>query len=111
MVYRIGAEALCGLLSADLRVVRPERRGQGGRLRERPFCGRKMVVRVSECPVCDRKVLWAGMSWAEHTEEYHQALRRVLLRVIGRQLAREAGARARGAQIAAQGLDRRGRSG
>jgi hypothetical protein len=42
-----------------------------------------------DCRECGGALLWGGMSWVEHAEEWHQARRRVLMRRVGRVLAEE----------------------
>lgn len=35
-----------------------------------------------ECCECGRKLIWGGMSWWPHSEEYHAGVRRQLLRAV-----------------------------
>lgn len=54
-----------------------------------------------DCIECGGKLLWGGMSWVEHTDGHHQVRRKILLRILARQLREEASFR-RGAADAAR---------
>lgn len=51
--------------------------------------GWRADISVGECPECGGKLLWGGMAWVPHTEGYHAARRRILLRIIRRGLWEE----------------------
>jgi hypothetical protein len=38
------------------------------------------------CPECEGPLLWGGMHWVPHTEEWHAVRRRSLMRAVRRQL-------------------------
>lgn len=55
-----------------------------------------------DCSECGMNLVWGGMRWVPHTQGWHDATRRWLLRTVGRLLDREARARLRGATAGAQ---------
>lgn len=58
---------------------------------------------TGDCPVCGGSLLRGGMSGQPHTQEYHEGVRRRLLRAVTTLMRREARARLRGAQAAVRG--------
>ena len=59
---------------------------------------------VSDCPECGGRLMWAGLSYATHSTEYHAGVRRRLLRAVRLLLDREADVKAWRAELSAQGL-------
>lgn len=55
------------------------------------------------CPECDGPLMWAGMRYEEHSQEYHQGVRRRLYGAVSRLLAQETRNRLLEAQAASQG--------
>lgn len=56
------------------------------------------------CPECGEPLLWAGMDWAQHTQERHDVARRRLLGAARLQMGYEKGLRLWRAENATQSL-------
>ena len=57
-----------------------------------------------DCPECGEKLVWAGMSWAEHSPQHHDGVQRRLLGAVARLMAQEVRDGLLAAQAGAQGL-------
>lgn len=44
---------------------------------------------TGDCPECDVALLWGGMAWVPHTDDYHAARRKSLMRIVWRRLLEE----------------------
>jgi len=47
------------------------------------------VIADGRCAECDGPLLWAGMSWEQHTEALHRVKRKVYMRLVARYLTEE----------------------